>query len=56
MSAATMLEKLKEEFPGREYMLPFESAIKNYISFSKTGMAAQAQVEDVGLILFYPMM
>lgn len=33
MSAATTLEKLKEEVPGREYMLPVESAIKNYIGY-----------------------
>lgn len=28
MSAAAMLEKLKELFPDREYILPFESTIK----------------------------
>lgn len=33
MSAASMLEKLKEEFPDRAYILPFESTIKNYISY-----------------------
>ncbi|GFH50503.1 predicted protein [Chaetoceros tenuissimus] len=32
MSAASMLEKLKEDYPGRVYILPFESTIKNYIS------------------------
>lgn len=33
ISAASMLKKLKEKIPDRGYILPFESTIKNYISY-----------------------
>ena len=33
----SMLEKLKENYPEREYMLPFESTIKKLLQQDKNG-------------------